>query len=88
MDKDFEGYWHMKRRNMAYVANIDNHHFLDVKLHQGCVGTTDSHGCGFMGVVPFQDRGSPEVATLEYTCVSPACACPVSNPFVEPPVKV
>jgi hypothetical protein len=68
MNADLEGFWYMKRRNMASIADVGGRRFLDVKLHQGCVGTEESKGCGFMGILPLNDQGSPEVATLEYSC--------------------
>ena len=51
---------------MASIVDVGGSKYLDVKLHQGCVGTVGEKGCGLLGALPL--FGVSDAATLEYTC--------------------
>lgn len=51
---------------MASIADVGGAKYLDVKLHQGCVGTVGDKGCGLQGALPLFGMGAS--GTLEYTC--------------------
>lgn len=65
LQADFDGYRYFKRRDMASIADMDGTKYLDVRLHDGCVGTVGDKGCGLQGALPLFGMG--ESATLEYT---------------------
>lgn len=68
LQNDFDGYRYFKRREMASIKDLDGSKYLDVKLHDGCVGTVGSKGCGLQGALPLFNMG--DSATLEYMCAS------------------
>lgn len=65
LETDFDGFTYFKRREMASITDIDGSKYLDVKLHNGCIGTVGGKGCGLQGALPLFGMGYS--ATLEYT---------------------